>query len=215
MKEPLRFGQHMGKEFVSELIGTFFLVLIGCGAVKLGYSGPRVAVAFGGAVFIIILLSRKYSGAHINPAVSIAFTISGELEKSLLWKYICAQLIGALLAGIIIGNFGATNFAVSISWGIIIEIFITFVLMMSIYLTIWQTDNDLIVAIVVGIIVALLAFYFGEYTGASMNPARTFGPNIASNNMSNIPVYWAATSLGAIMAAVIANLRRNRMFDRH
>jgi len=46
MKEPLRFGQHMGKEFVSELIGTFFLVLIGCGAVKLGYSDPMVAVAF-------------------------------------------------------------------------------------------------------------------------------------------------------------------------
>ena len=87
--------------------------------------------------------------------------------------------------------------------GITIEIFITFALMMSIYLTIWHTDNDVMVGVIVGIIVALLALYFGPYTGASMNPARTIGPNLASDVIANIPVYLISTITGAILAALV------------
>lgn len=194
-------GVNMRVEFVSELVGTFFMVFIGCMAIKQELGGPIISLAFGGAVCLVIMTSRKYSGAHINPAVSIAFSLTGELEKRLLPAYLIAQLIGGLLAGLLVGNSGATDFATTTDLGITIEIIITFTLMMSIYLTIWHTDNDYIVGIVVGLVVAVLAFFFGPYTGASMNPARTFGPNIASGLFKVIPIYFAATIIGAIMAA--------------
>ena len=193
----------MRVEFVSELVGTFFMVFIGCLAIKQELGGPIISLAFGGAVCLVIMVSRKYSGAHINPAVSIAFSLTGELEKRLLPAYLTAQLIGGLLAGLLVGNYGATDFATSTDLGITIEVIITFTLMMSIYLTIWHTDNDYIVGIVVGLVVAVLAFFFGPYTGASMNPARTFGPNIASGLIEVIPIYFAATIIGAVIAAGI------------
>lgn len=196
----------MRKEFCSELLGTFSMVFIGCFAIKQGYSGPIIAFFFGFAVFLVILISRRFSGAHINPAVSIAFAISGHLERKLLPVYIVAQLTGALLAGIIIGEYGATEFTISINSGVIIEVFITFILMFGIYLTIWHTNNDIFVALIVGIIVALLAFYFGQYTGASMNPARTFGPNIVSGNADQIPIYFMSTIIGGIIAAFLSKI---------
>ena len=182
------------------------MVFIGCIAIKQGYSAPIVSSAFGFAVFLVILTSRRFSGAHINPAVSIAFAISGELDRKLLHVYVIAQLTGALLAAIIIGEYGATEFTITINSGIIIEIFITFILMFGIYLTIWHTNNDALVAIIVGIIVALLAFYFGQYTGASMNPARTFGPNVVSGNANQIPIYFVSTILGSILAAFLSKI---------
>ena len=73
--------------------------------------------------------------------------------------------------------------------------------MMSIYLTIFRTDSDLIVAFVVGSVVGCLAFIFGTYTGASMNPARTLGPNLISNSTTVIPIYLISTILGSCIAA--------------
>ncbi len=194
----------MRREFVSELFGTFSMVFIGCLAVKNGHSDPIVAFAFGSGVCIVILLSRRFSGAHINPAVSIAFTITGELERRLLPVYIIAQCTGGLIAALVIGDYGATEFSTSYSLGASIEIFITLSLMFGIYLTVWHTNNDAYVAIIVGTIVGLLAFYFGQYTGASMNPARTFGPNIVAGSVSQIPIYFASTIIGGLIAALFA-----------
>tara|TARA_B100001564_G_scaffold353837_1_gene363438 strand:- start:624 stop:1235 length:612 start_codon:yes stop_codon:yes gene_type:complete len=194
----------MRKEFLSEFFGTFFMVFIGCFAVKKGHSSPIVAFAFGLAVCLVILISRRFSGAHINPAVSIAFTVTGELERRLLPAYIIAQLAGGLLAALILGEYGATELSTNYSLGISIEVFITFLLMFGIYLTIWHTNNDAYVAIIVGTIVGLLAFYFGQYTGASMNPARTFGPNMVAGAISQIPIYFASTIIGGLIAAFCA-----------
>ena len=141
----------MRKEFLSEFFGTFSMVFIGCLAIKMDYSGPAVSFAFGFAVFLVILLSRRFSGAHINPAVSIAFTVTGHLERRLLPVYVVAQLTGGFCAAIIIGEYGATEFSTSYSNGVIIEVIITFLLMFGIYLTIWQTDSDAFVAMCVGI----------------------------------------------------------------
>ena len=192
----------MRTEFLSELIGTFVMVFIGCYSIKAGYSQAIISFSFGFAVFIVILTSRKYSGAHINPAVSIAFSITGELDKKMLMTYLLAQFIGGIIAAYLVGNFGATEFSVNTSTGIGIEILITFILMMSIYLTIFRTDSDLIVALVVGSVVGCLAFIFGTYTGASMNPARTLGPNLISNSTTVIPIYLISTILGSCIAAI-------------
>jgi aquaporin Z len=192
----------MRTEFLSELIGTFVMVLIGCYSIKAGYSPAIISFSFGFAVFMVILTSRKYSGAHINPAVSIAFSITGELDKKMLMPYLVAQFIGGIIAAYLVGDFGATEFSVNTSTGIGIEILITFILMMSIYLTIFRTDSDLIVAFVVGSVVGCLAFIFGTYTGASMNPARTLGPNLISNSTTVIPIYLISTILGSCIAAL-------------
>ena len=74
-------GITMRVQFISELIGTFCMVFIGCLAVKEGQGEPVISLAFGGAVCAVIIVSRRFSGAHINPAVSIAFAISGELDR--------------------------------------------------------------------------------------------------------------------------------------
>lgn len=192
----------MRTEFLSELIGTFVMVFIGCYSIKAGYSPAIISFSFGFAVFMVILTSRKYSGAHINPAVSIAFSITGELDKKMLMPYLVAQFIGGIIAAYLVGDFGATEFSVNTSTGIGIEILITFILMMSIYLTIFRTDSDLIVAFVVGSVVGCLAFIFGTYTGASMNPARTLGPNLISNSTTVIPIYLISTILGSCIAAL-------------
>lgn len=199
----------MRKEFLSEFFGTFSMVFIGCLAIKMDYSGPVVSFAFGFAVFLVILLSRRFSGAHINPAVSIAFTATGHLERRLLPVYVVAQLVGGFCAALIIGEYGATEFSTSYSNGVIIEVIITFLLMFGIYLTIWQTDSDAFVAMSVGSIVGLLAFYFGQYTGASMNPARTFGPNVVSSAINQIPIYFICTVIGALIAAILAKKVNN------
>ena len=191
----------MRTEFLSELIGTFVMVFIGCYSIKAGYPPAIISFSFGFAVFMVILTSRKYSGAHINPAVSIAFSITGELDKKMLMPYLLAQFIGGIIAAYLVGDFGATEFSVNTSTGIGIEILITFILMMSIYLTIFRTDSDLIVAFVVGSVVGCLAFIFGTYTGASMNPARTLGPNLISNSTTVIPIYLISTILGSCIAA--------------
>ena len=192
----------MRTEFLSELIGTFVMVFIGCYSIKSGYSPAIISFSFGFAVFMVILTSRKYSGAHINPAVSIAFSITGELDRKMLMPYLLAQFIGGIIAAYLIGDFGATEFSVNTSTGIGIEILITFILMMSIYVTIFRTDSDLIVAFVVGSVVGCLAFIFGTYTGASMNPARTLGPNLISNSTTVIPIYLISTILGSCIAAL-------------
>ena len=126
----------------------------------------------------------------------------------MLMPYLTAQFIGGIVAAYLVGGFGATEFSVNIKSGIGIEIFITFVLMMSIYLTIFRTDSDFIVALVVGSVVACLAFIFGSHTGASMNPARTLGPNLISNSMSVIPIYLISTIFGSCLAA-LAIKRKN------
>ncbi|MDG1549112.1 MAG: aquaporin [Candidatus Poseidoniaceae archaeon] len=197
----------MRTEFLSELVGTFFMVFIGCYSIKAGYSPMIISCSFGFAVFIVILTSRKYSGAHINPAVSIAFSITGQLENKLLVPYLIAQFTGGIIAAYLVGDFGATEFSVDTSFGIGIEVLITFVLMMSIYLTIFRTDNDLIVALIVGSVVACLAFIFGTYTGASMNPARTLGPNLISNSISVVPIYLISTIFGSCLAAYLVKIK--------
>ena len=191
--------------FFGEFFGTFLMVLCGCGAIKLGFSPLVVSVVFGLAVTLAIISFRSFSGAHINPAVSIAFYLSGHVKFDQLIFYLSGQIFGGWLAAMIIGDYGATTLSVSSQLGIMIEIFITFVLMFSIYCIIRLTDEDIPVAILVGLVVAILAFCFGTYTGASMNPARTFGPNFVSGEIIIMPLYVISTIIGAVLAALLKN----------
>ncbi|MCS5533451.1 MAG: aquaporin family protein [Candidatus Poseidoniaceae archaeon] len=193
----------MWKRAGAELLGTALMVAVGCGSIAYGASLPIVCLSFGIGVTIAILLFGPISGAHINPAVSIAFYRHGNLEKNAVIPYISAQIIGALIAAIAVSGAGPTTIASSHSYAsaFIIEVFITFVLMANILWIISKSENRIIVSSWIGGCVAILAFIFGPATGASMNPARTIGPNIIAELYSSIPLYIISTIIGAWLAA--------------
>ena len=187
--------------YLSEFCGTFLMVLLGCGSVALGWSSLAVSATFGFAVFTAIMIFQPISGAHINPAVSIAFAANGDLEKDALPGYIIAQCLGGWLAAMIVVS-GATSPAVGYaqSWGI--EIAITLLLMYSIHVLVRKKANLFTLAFGVGLMVGVLAFCFGGFTGASMNPARTLGPNIVTGT-GDLILYIVATVIGAVLANFI------------
>lgn len=192
------------KVYLSEMAGTYILVLVGAGAIALGLPHFWISVAFGAVVTCMILVFGKTSGAHINPAVSIGFYFI-QRDKKLLY-YIPFQLVGALLASATIWialpkneTYGETLPEGGLMQAFGIEVFITFLLMLSILVVI-RYNNLWIVAFVVGFVVFLAAYFAGPYTGASMNPARSFGPAIVAGKVKTLWLYFLAPTLGALGA---------------
>ena len=195
----------MWRRGLAEFFGTALMVGMGCGSIALGASHGVVSLSFGVGVALAILIFQPISGAHINPAVSLAFFRSGHLEREALLPYIVAQLSGAAAAAFFLQGVGPTTRAsdVSIPAAGLIEVFITFSLMASIYWIVLRSQTHISIAFFVGFAVALLAFLFGPFTGASMNPARTFGPNLFAGETSSIAFYSFTTALGAWIAAEV------------
>ena len=197
---------------LSEFFGTALMVGLGCGSIAFTDSALIISAVFGIAVTIAILIFGRISGAHINPAVSIGFWIHGDLEGKAVIPYIFAQLSGGLFAAYLIGPVGPTVVSndITIATAAGIEIFITFMLMASILLIVSKTDNRFAIASFVGLTVAVLAFIFGRFTGASMNPARTFGPNLISQELDLLWMYFATCILGAGLASLYFYRMRTR-----
>jgi len=191
----------MWSRYVAEFSGTFLMVLLGCGSIALGWSPLAVSITFGVAVFTAIIIFQPISGAHINPAVSIAFAANGNLEREALPGYIIAQCLGGWAAALIVlAGHTTPSVSTSQSWGI--EIAITLLLMYSIHVLVRRKVNLFFLALGVGSMVGVLAFLFGGFTGASMNPARTLGPNIV-NGEGNLILYIVAPVIGAVLANFI------------
>ena len=197
----------MWKRAGAELIGTALMVAVGCGSIAYGASAPVICLSFAVAVTTAILIFGPISGAHINPAVSIAFYRHGNLEKNALIPYVSAQVTGGILAAIAISTTGAGTGPTTIAANhnylstFFIEVFITFVLMANILWIINNSKNRIIIASWIGGWVGILAFLFGPATGASMNPARTIGPNLISEIYSSMQLYIISTIIGAWLAA--------------
>lgn len=205
--EPPEQGGIMRREFAGEFFGTALMVGVGCGSVALGASHAIVSLAFGAAVTLAIVVFGPLSGAHINPAVSIAFWRDGQLEGRLLPSYVVAQCLGAIAGSLIVSGAAPTSVASSLTLmeGFSIEIAITAGLMASILLVVQRSSSRTTVAVWVGGTVALLAFIAGPMTGASMNPARTLGPNLLNGMWASLPFYVASTVLGAWLGCDIKN----------
>ncbi|MCH2644195.1 MAG: aquaporin family protein [Candidatus Poseidoniaceae archaeon] len=186
-----------------EAIGTFTMVMFGCGSVAMERTNLEISLAFGIGVALVIVSIGRWTGAHINPAVSIAFWYRGDLSSTDTVAHVLGQLLGALCAGFLLNGAGPTIRNTTWLNLIGIEILITFLLMASILMIIRQTEKWVPIALVVGSTVAALAFGFGRYTGASMNPARTFGPNLVSGDITLIPIYFVCTIFGAMLAVVV------------
>lgn len=191
----------MWNRYIAEFSGTFLMVLLGCGSIALGWSPLAVSISFGFGVFTAIMIFQPISGAHINPAVSIAFAANGNLEREALPGYIIAQCIGGWIAAlIVVAGSTVPQVSTGYSWGI--EIAITLLLMYSILVLVRRKANLFVLALGVGSMVGLLAFLFGGFTGASMNPARTLGPNIV-NGEGDLILYTVAPVIGAVLANFI------------
>lgn len=210
--------KHSFEQYLSEFIGTFFLVFFGCGAIILSKLNPSampgfiIPVIFGLIVCAMIYAVGHISGAHFNPAVTISFWAIKKFPAYKIPGYIFSQIAGALVAGlfhyIIWGGvnhlFGATVFHGPITQAITSEFLASFLLMFVI--TAVATDSRAqgeLAGIAIGIAVALCAFLFGPLTGASMNPARSLGPAIWASYWEGLWIYFVAPVSGAIVAALI------------
>ena len=193
------------RRLLGEFLGTGVMVGVGCGSIAAGAPSAMVCLAFGAVVTAMILVFGPWSGAHINPAVSIAFWLDDQLEGRMVAPYIVAQSLGGMVAAWLVNGAGPTLPAsgVGLTPWIAIEMAITCLLMMSILLVVDRTERRSVVAVVVGGAVAVLAWVAGPATGASMNPARTLGPNLVAGEIGVVPVYVVATTLGAALACWI------------
>lgn len=204
----LQLAKGMPRLFFSEFLGTALMVGLGCGSVYYGASHEWISFTFAAAVTLAILLFGNISGAHINPAVSIAFWREGRLDNRQLISYICAQLTGALAAAIVLGGAGPTAVdpEVTLLQAFTIEVTITMILMFSILFILRSEPSVPILALWVGATVGILAYFAGLATGASMNPARTFGPNVVSGMWASLLFYSTSTVLGAWIACDLNRL---------
>jgi aquaporin NIP len=212
-----------GAALLAEGIGTFVLVFAGCGAIAVdsvrgGLPEGAVAIAFGLAVLVMVYAVGHVSGAHLNPAVTAAFAITGHLPLIRVVPYWTAQVSGALVAALFLritlgdgASLGVTQPTGSVTQAFLWEVVLTATLMLVI--TAVATDARAVgeaAAIAIGASVALGALVGGPISGASMNPARSLGPAIVSGELSDIWIYLAAPLVGASLAAIAYDRLRPR-----
>lgn len=199
---------------MAELIGTFILVFCGTGAMVIdqqtggAVSHIGVSITWGLIVMSLIYSIGSVSGCHINPAVSIAFTLAGRFKARLLPGYIVSQLVGALLASLTLKLLfptslllGATLPAGSEMQSFILELLLTFFLMLVIMnVAHGSKEQGQFAGIAIGAVVGLEAMFAGPICGASMNPARSIAPAIVSGHLDHLWLYIAASVAGAALA---------------
>lgn len=215
------------KKYLAEFVGTFALVFIGAGSVATNYISDGalgligIATAFGLVVMAMIYATGHISGTHINPAVTIALLVTKKIEIKDATFYIVFQLAGAVVAGLILGliyptaidavNLGTTGLGagIGVGTGILVEAILTFFLVFTIFGA--AVDNRApagFAGFAIGMVVLFDILVGGPLTGASMNPARTFGPALVSGYWANHIVYW----IGPIVGAVVAGLLYENVF---
>lgn len=210
------------KKFFAELLGTFVLVFLGTGAAVLG-GGADDVIGFAaiGLAFGLTIVAAAYSigvvsGAHLNPAVSIAMFVNKRMDAKDLLTYICGQVLGAFLATItllsITGNSAALGQNVvadghSLLAGFVVETILTFVFVLVILtVTSSKKGNANLAGLVIGLTLTLIHFVGIPVTGMSANPARSLAPAIFTGGaaLSQIWIFIFAPILGAILAALVA-----------
>ncbi len=215
------------RRLFSELLGTFALVLVAAGGGLLHAKGQislgAAVVAPGLMVLAIILFMGAISGAHLNPAVSLAFALRGDFPWKRVPGYIVIQLLGATLACLfllgVFGNIehlGATLPGLGYAdWqALLMEIVLTALLVSVILGTASAAQNvGAIAALGVGGYIALAGLWAAPVSGVSMNPARSFGPALVSGHWASYWVYVVGPLAGALIAVAIASVLRGRGGD--
>jgi aquaporin Z len=202
---------------LSEAVGTFVLVLAGTGAIVVNETSGGaithvgVALTFGLTVAAMICALGDVSGAHMNPAVSIALGVAGRFPGRAVPGYVAAQLAGALAASLLLAamfpqseTLGATV-PVGPAWrSLVLETVLTAVLVLVILMSIGAGRKTTEVAFAVGAVIGLEALFAGPISGASMNPARSIAPGVVSGSVDSLWVYVAGPVAGAVGATALA-----------
>lgn len=209
------------KRYISESIGTFALIFCGTGAMTVNevtngadLTHIGVAITWGLIVMAMIYAFGEISGAHFNPAVTIAFAYAKKFSWKEVPKYIIAQLLGALLASVMLWIlfpmsefYGATLPSV-VPWrAFILELLLTFFLMLTIInVSTGSKEVGVMAGIAIGGVVLLEAMFAGPITKASMNPARSIAPALISGHLEHLWLYILAPIIGALLAVVSCKL---------
>lgn len=212
----------LARRATAEMLGTGFLVFFGCGAIIIdNYPGARFNV-FGIAMIHALILSLAISmtmgisGGHVNPAVTIGMLIIKRIAPVEAFVYIASQLVGALVAALMVRTFLPDNVGRLVAYGtpvinnyltfgnaVAIEAIITFLLMSAVMGTMVATNAPKIGGFGVGLTLIPSVMIAGVLTGAAANPARAFGPAVISGKFTAQAVWWIGPILGAVLAALL------------
>jgi aquaporin Z len=216
------------KKYWAELMGTYIMVFAGTGAIIVNdvygsVSHLGIGLTFGLVVMAVIYSIGSISGAHINPAVSIAFWVSKRFSGKEVLPYIVSQFFGAILASLTLSFMfpqhellGATLPAGSWEQSFVMEFILTFILMFVILLmSEGSKEVGVMTGFAVGMVVAFEAIFAGPVSGASMNPARSLAPALVSGHFTHLWLYILATTLGACSSVFAVRLIKDSSSDNH
>jgi aquaporin Z len=206
-ESPLRRG-------IAELVGAFTLIFIGGGAaIFSGHDIVAVALANGLAIGIMVSNLGHISGGHFNPAITLGFVVTRRIRLTLAAVYWFAQLLGAVCAAFIL-RYLFTQIAVKVTApaphisdtkAVVLEAIMTAFLVWAV----WATAVDergafkAIAGLAIGLTITIDVFVGGPVTGAAMNPARAFGPEVAGNTWTGWWIYWVGPIAGALLASLV------------
>jgi MIP family channel proteins len=216
----------LSKKCVAEALGTFMLCFIGAGAIVSdaafdGIGLLAIAVAHGLALSIAVSATMNVSGGHINPAVTVVMLATGRISGGNAAAYVVSQLVGATLAGLAVSMIfngvpgGAAAVAstglgtpapgadVSVMSALLTEIVLTALLVFAVFGTAVDSRAPKIGGFGIGLMIAANILMGGPISGASMNPARTFGPALVGGVWNAHWVYWVGPIVGALIAGLL------------
>ena len=225
------FGEKTWQAVLAELIATLLFVFLGAGTVVVvtgviganpGFQGDpaalvAIALAHGLALALLVAGTAKISGGHINPAVTFGAVITGRMKLSTGMLYVAAQLVGAVIGALLLeaavvgqfeGNLGAHSLNLEVldgrGAGVLVEAVLTFVLVFTVFATAMDPRRLTNLApIAIGLAVLVDHFVGVPLTGASMNPARSFGPALVADFWDDHWVYWLGPLIGGGLAALV------------
>jgi len=211
-------------KYIAELLGTFALVFCGTGAIVINQQAGGavthvgIAITFGFIVMAMIYALGDISGAHMNPAVTIAFTIARRFQLKQVLPYLISQLVGASFASLTLHflfptneTLGATLPAGTVMQSFVLEFILTFFLMLVIInVATGSKEQGMFAGLAIGSTVLLEAMFAGPICGASMNPARSISPAIISGHVAHLWIYIVAPVAGAAFAIPIFHILINK-----
>ena len=199
---------------LAEFIGTFALIFVGIGAIKTaGHDTLAVALAHGLTIAAFVSATMHISGGQLNPAVTFGLLCGGHMTIPNAIRYWIAQLLGGITAAFIcLGLFGrdvvvtgTPQLAINLSGmqGILVEAILTFFLVFVVYGTAVDERGRGVAGFAIGSAITLDILFGGPLTGAAMNPARVFGPALASGHWAHQWIYWVGPLLGGALAGLV------------
>lgn len=204
------------RKLVAEVVGTFALVFIGAGAViATGQDVVAVALAYGLAMALLVSALGHVSGGYFNPALTLGLWVTRRMETADTVAYIIAQLVGAVAGALALvvllpetmrenASLGAPSLTgVTFAQGIGIEIILTVFLMLAVFGTAIDKRGPSVGGFGIGLVLTMGTFAAWRFTGATMNPARAFGPALVDSSWDDHLVYWIGPVVGAIGAALL------------